>query len=167
MVSKSSFTLSGSIAFLDFEFTDYQNGQCNFGETPTSPDGVNCDYTGLTNQYVADWSGSLTGDYFIPVGDFLEFRTTLDFIFTDDYNPTQTLDPGMDQDGYVKVNARISLADTGDTWEVALVGKNLTDETIMTYGNQTPLAGTSFNVASRYAFFERDRSIALQGTYRF
>jgi outer membrane receptor protein involved in Fe transport len=162
-----SFTLIGSFALLDFEFTDYAEGQCNFGEAKNSPSGDNCDYKGRTNQYVADWSGSLTGDYFTPIGDSLEFRSTLDLVFTADYNPTQTLDPGMDQDGYVKVNARVSIADVGGSWELALVGKNLTDEEIITYGNQTPLAGTSFGVASRYAFYERERSVALQGMYRF
>lgn len=162
-----SFVLSGAIAFLDFEFTDYPNGQCNFGQTSDSPDGVNCDYKGQTNQYVADWSGSVSGDYYISIGDTLQLRSTLDLVFSDDYNPTQTLDPGMDQDGYVKVNARIALSDANDTWEVALIGKNLTDKEIMTYGNQTPLAGSSFGMASRYAFYERERSVALQGVYRF
>jgi outer membrane receptor protein involved in Fe transport len=162
-----SFTLSGALAFLDFEFTDYPEGQCNFGETPDSPSGLNCDYKGKTNQYVADWSGSLSGDYFTAVGDTLAFRATLDLVFTDDYNPTQTLDPGMDQDGYMKVNARLALLDANDTWEVALVGKNLTDEEVMTYGNQTPLSGGTFDVASRYAFYERPRSVAIQGVYRF
>ncbi|WP_101759549.1 TonB-dependent receptor [Oceanicoccus sp. KOV_DT_Chl] len=162
-----SFTVSGSLAYLDFEFTDYAEGQCNFGETPNSPSGNNCDYKGRTNQYVADWSGSLTGNYFTTIGDSLTLSSSLDLIFTDDYNPTQTLDPGMDQDGYVKVNARIAISDINANWEVALIGKNLTDEEIMTYGNQTPLAGTSFDVASRYAFYERSKSVAVQGVYRF
>jgi outer membrane receptor protein involved in Fe transport len=162
-----SFTLIGSFALLDFEFTDYPEGQCNFGEVRNSPSGLNCDYKGRTNQYVADWSGSVTGDYFTQIGSSLEFRSTLDLVFTDDHNPTQTLDPGMEQDGYMKVNARVSIADVDGSWELALVGKNLTDEEIITYGNQTPLAGTSFGVASRYAFYERERSIALQAAYRF
>ena len=160
-----SFILSGALAFLDFEFTDYPNGQCNFDPTPNSPD--LCDYKGLTNQYVADWSGSISGDYYMPINDTLQLRSALDLVFSDDYNPTQTLDPGMDQDGYVKVNARIAVSDANDTWEVALIGKNLTDEKIMTYGNQTPLSGLISGTASRYAFYERERSVAIQGVYRF
>ncbi len=162
-----SLTLLGAIAFLDFEFTDYPNGQCNQGEAPTSIDGINCDYKGKTNQYVADWSGNLGLDYFTTLGSQLELRSTLDVIFTDDYNPSQTLDPVLDQSGYTKVNARIALSDTDSVWEVALVGKNLTDEDIMTYGNATPLAFSTFGAKSRYTFYERDRSVALQGTYRF
>ncbi|ARN75939.1 TonB-dependent receptor [Oceanicoccus sagamiensis] len=161
-----SLTLSGAIAFLDFEFKDFKTGQCNQGQVPDFPDG-NCDYTGDTNQYVADWSGNLSLDYFTAVGESLEFRSTLDVIFTDDYNPSQTLDPELDQDGYAKVNARIALSDNAAGWEVAVVGKNLTDEDVMTYGNATPLAFSIFGAKSRYAFFERDRSVAIQGVYRF
>lgn len=160
-------TLIGSLALLDFEFTDFDNGQCNFGETPTSKDGRNCNYDGRTNQYVADFSGTLTADYQRLVGSTMEVRATVDLVFTDDYNPTQTLDPTMDQDGYTKLNARVALSGNNNRWEVALVGKNLTDEEIITYANATPLAGTSFGVSSHYAFFERGQTVAVQGTYRF
>ena len=160
-------TLIGSLAFLDFEFDDYDNGQCNFGEPPSSQDGVNCNYDGRTNQYVADWSGTLTADYLIPIGDTLEMRATLDLVFTDDYNPTQTLDPVMQQDGYTKVNARISITNLDNTWELALIGKNLTDEEIITFAGQTPLSGSNFGAPSRYAFYEREQTVAVQAIYRF
>lgn len=162
-----SVTLLGALAFLDFEFKDYKNGQCNQGETPTSPDGLNCDYTGKTNQYVADWSGNLGIEHVMAVGNSLDLRSNLDVIFTDDYNPSQTLDPVMEQDGYTKLNARVALSDVNGVWEVALVGKNLTDEEIVTYANATPLAFSTFGAASRYAFYERERTIALQGVYNF
>jgi outer membrane receptor protein involved in Fe transport len=161
-----SVTLSGAIAFLDFEFKDFKTGQCNQGQPADFADG-NCDYTGDTNQYVADWSGNVSVEYFTALSDSLEFRSNLDLIFTDDYNPSQTLDPALDQDGYTKINARIAIADPSANWEVALIGKNLTDEEVMTYGNSTPLAFSLFDAKSRYAFFERERSVAIQGVYRF
>ena len=42
-----AFTMSGSMAYLDFEWTKY-NGQCYFGRTPDA--GTNCNYDGFTNQ---------------------------------------------------------------------------------------------------------------------
>ncbi len=161
-------TLSGALAFLDFEFVDFKNGQCNQGEVPDSPvDPTLCDYTGKTNQYVADWSGNISLDYYRLLSGGLAVRSTLDIIFTDDYNPSQTLDSAMDQDGYSKINARIALSDADDVWELALVGKNLTDEEILTYSSASPLAFSLFGAKSRYAFYERERTIAIQGTYRF
>lgn len=168
-------TLTGALAFLDFEFKDFEDGQCTQGVLPdqvlvypgsTEFDGF-CDYTGETNQYVADWSGNIGLDYTNTIGSALEFRANLDVIFTDDYNPSQTLDPAVEQDGYSKINARVALAEIEGVWEVAVVGKNLTDETIVTYSNGTPLAFSTFEAKSRYNFYERGRSVAIQGTYRF
>lgn len=161
-----SLMLSGAIAFIDFEFTDFEDGQCYSGEPDPNLDGL-CSRDGATNQYVADWSGNLSLDHILELGSAMQLRSGLDVIFSDDYNPSQSLDPRLDQDGYVKLNARIALADAGDTWEVALVGKNLTDEEIMTYGAPTPLAYSNFLTPSYYTFWERERSVALQGVYRF
>ena len=170
-----SLQLTGSLAYLDFEFKDFKNGQCSQGQLPDYPatypgasvyDGY-CDYKGKTNQYVAKWSGNLGLNYSDTVTDALKLMANLDLIFTSDYNPSQTLDPVSKQDGYTKVNARIALGDVNDVWEVALVGKNLTDETVVTYANATPLAFSVFQAPSRYNFYEPPRTVALQGTYRF
>lgn len=161
-----SFTLSGSLAWLDFEFDKYPNGQCTQYERITT--GLSeCDFEGKSNQYVADWSGTLSGDYLYIINDDLQLRTTLDVIFTTDYNPSQNVDPNIEQDGYEKVNARISLSDGGDTWEVAIVGKNLTDEEIVTYANDTPLSANLVQSVGYYALTEPGRTVAVQGTYRF
>jgi outer membrane receptor protein involved in Fe transport len=67
----------------------------------------------------------------------------------------------------VKVNARLALADLNSGWEVALVGKNLTDEDVISYSNDTPLANSSFGSINHYAFVERPRSVAVQASYRW
>lgn len=167
MMLTPSLMLSGAIALIDFEFTDFEDGQCYSGETPTNATKGTCSRDGDTNQYVADWSGNLSLDHFFELGGGLQLRSGLDAIFTDDYNPSQSLDPALDQDGYVKLNARIALGDIDNIWEVALIGKNLTDEEIMTYGAPAPLAYGTFGTPSYYTFWERERSVALQGTFRF
>ncbi|WP_344932004.1 TonB-dependent receptor [Zhongshania borealis] len=157
--------MGAALAFLDFEFTDFKNGQCYQGQVPDN--GTNCDYTGKTNQYVADYSGNVTFTYTREFGDALELRAGTDFVFTDDYNSSQNLDPSQEQDGYVKVNARLALADIKSGWEVALIGKNLTDEDVISYSNDTPLANSSFGSINHYAFVERPRSVAVQASYRW
>jgi outer membrane receptor protein involved in Fe transport len=159
-------TLSGSLAWLDFEFKDYPNGQCTQFERITT--GLSeCDFSGKSNQYVADWSGVLAADYVTNLGDNLELRTTLDVLFTTDYNPSQNVDPNIEQDGYHKINARIALSDIDGNWEVALVGKNLTDEETISYANDTPLAANLAQSVGYYALVDPGRTIAIQGTYRF
>lgn len=159
-------TLSGSVAWLDFEFDDYLNGQCTQLERIQT--GIpTCDYDGKTNQYVADFSGALSADLSVPMDNGWDFRTTLDLVFTTDYNPSQNLDPNIQQDGYTKVNMRVAIEDFDAGWEVALVAKNLTDERVVTYANDTPLAANLTQSIGYYAFVESPRTIALQGIYRF
>ena len=54
-----------------------------------------------------------------------------------------------------------------DTWEIALVGKNLTDEDIITYTNDTPLSANLVQSVGFYGFVEPPRAFTVQGTYRF
>ena len=162
----NNFTLSGALAWLDFEFQDYPNGQCT--QLQRIQNGVpTCDYEGLTNQYVADFSGSLSADITREIGDSLLLRTTLDMVFSADYNPSQNLDPLMEQSGYQKINLRIALADEERGWEVALLAKNLGDSEVVTYANDTPLAANLTQSIGHYTFVESPRTFAVQGSFSF
>ncbi len=170
--------LTGSLGLLDFEFDDFKNGQCAQGVAPTYPTNLaptdpnyafrgKCDYTGKTNQYVADWSGSVGLNYEHPVADNLLFSSGLDVLFTDDYNPSQNLDPRIQQDAYATVNLRVAISDLDRRWELALLGRNLTDEEVVSYANDTPLAFSQFGTPTYYGFIDRSRNIALQASYKF
>jgi len=159
-------SMNGSLGYLDFKFDDFKNGQCNQGQTPTSPNGF-CDYTGKTNQYVADFSGNLALNYEHPLTEDLLVRSTLDSQFTTSYNPSQNLDSRVEQDAYAIWNLRVALASADGQWEVALLGRNLTDEEVVSYANDTPLAISQFGSPTWYGFIERSRSVALQASYRF
>ncbi|MBB3045983.1 outer membrane receptor protein involved in Fe transport [Litorivivens lipolytica] len=160
-------SLGGALALLDFEFTDFENGQCRQGQTPTSDNGLYCDYTGQSNQYVADWSGTFIIGYLRPISDTLGLGLTLDVVFTDDYNPSSNVDPRVGQEGFTKFNGRIGFGAIDQTWEVSLVGKNLTDEAVIVYAADTPLANTIFGATTFTGFVEAPRSVALQMTYRW
>ena len=164
-------TLSASLAWLDFEFTDFEDGQCvqavRIARRASNNDDNTCDYQGFSNQYVADFSGFLSADYAIPVAENLLLRTTADVVFTTDYNPSQTLDSNVEQSGYSKLNLRVALSDMDNRWEVAVLGKNLTDENIITYVGDTPLASNLSQSIGYFGFVEPPRTLSVQGTYRF
>jgi len=163
-------TLSGSFAYLDFEYDKFPNAQCYFGQAPNSAtDPGLCDVEGERREFTPEYQATLSFDYFMPLGDALEFRTTLDVIYSDDYLASPTLDPNLEQDSYTKVNARISIGGSDGMWDVALVGKNLTDEEVVSFGNTTPLSTTLTGGAGAayYGFYDRPSSVALQGTLRF
>ncbi|MBD2858564.1 TonB-dependent receptor [Spongiibacter sp. KMU-158] len=160
------FSIGGALALLDFEFTDFTNGQCRQDQVPDAPNGRDCDYTGLSNQYVSDWSGTIMSGFVAPISDTLAIGLALDFVFTDSYNPSSNLDPRVEQDGFMKVNGKAGIGAIDHSWELSLVGKNLTDEVVMVYAADTPLAKTLFGTTSHTGFYEPPRSVALQFVYR-
>lgn len=165
-------TLSGGLAFTDFEFTDFENGQCYFGQTPnTDLDGDGtaelCSYTGNSNQMVSDFQGNLAMDIRVPVGDSLEAHAVFDVFYTDDYDASATFDPALVQDSYTILNARLAVGDQTGRWQLALLAKNLTDEKVLSFGGDTPLAGSTFGYKSNYAFFKAGKTLALQAKVNF
>ena len=167
-------TLSAAVAYLDFEYTDFENNQCYFGQQvlepgAVQPDGVTCDATGKRKEYTPEWTGSIIADYVMPLGDSLELRTTLDLNYSDSYTFNPTLDPRSEQDSFTKVNLRVAVGAPSGQWELAFVGQNLTDEDVVIYGGEAPLAGTLTGGTGMayYKFLDRPATYAVQGTYRF
>lgn len=162
----------GGAAYLDFEYDKFPNSQCYFGQTDNiAPVGDNfCDASGERREFTPEYQGNLGIDHtFSFASGGLELSSTLDLIFSDEYLTTPSLDPKLKQDAFMKVNARIALSDADKMWELALIGKNLTDENVVTYANGLPVASilTGGTGTGYYAFYERPRTIALQGTFRF
>ena len=169
MALTENLMMTGALAFLDFEFTEFANGQCYQGQPVDFEVNGNpfCDYKGKTNQYVADYSGNLTFVYTTMVSKDIEFRGGADFVFTGAYNSSQNLDPSQEQDAYIKANLRLSLADVAAGWDAAILVKNLTDETTISYSNDTPLSNSTFGSIGHYGFIDPPRTTALQVTYRW
>ncbi|MEM9333959.1 MAG: TonB-dependent receptor, partial [Pseudomonadota bacterium] len=163
-------TISGGLAFTDFEFTDFENGQCFFGQTPNRDldgDGTPelCSYTGNSNQMLSDFQGNLTFDYLYPLSSDFDLAARVDVFHTSEYDASATYDPALVQDAYTKIDARVALST--ENWEIALLGKNLTDEVVLQFGGDVPLAGSTFGAKSNYAFFGQGRTLALQAMLRF
>jgi outer membrane receptor protein involved in Fe transport len=158
--------LSGSVAYTDFEFLDYI-GQCAFGQPPDAGDGLNCNYKGKTNEFVAPWVVSAGASYRRPLGSRLALHVAVDGYYSDPYFVAPTLDERQVQEAYYKVNGRIGIGDPDGSWDVSVIGKNVLNERILPYGNDTPLAGRTFGAFSAWRFVEPGGSWALQGTLRF
>jgi outer membrane receptor protein involved in Fe transport len=160
-----SLMLRGSLAWTDFEYKEFV-GQCYVGQTPDAPD-QNCDYAGKTNIFVPDLAGSVALDWIVNLGATLQLTTTLETVYSGAYYPQATLDPATKQDSYAKFNARVALAPNEGNWEIALLGRNLTDETVTGYAADIPLAARTFGAASYGSFVAPPRSLALQARFSF
>lgn len=160
--------MRGGASYLDFEYLDFKGGQCAFGQTANSGP-TTCDQTGMSREFVPKYQGNVGWDYDINLANGWKITNTLDLIFNDGYLTTPSLDKRFAQPSYTKVNARIALSGVDGLWELALVGKNLTDESVITYANGLPVASvlTGGTGSAFYAFYEPTRSVALQATVKF
>ena len=151
--------------------TSFENCSIFITEVPGSNTQIRtplADSTGETNQYVSDYSGSISIEYQNNINDKLLFKGGLDFNFTDDYNPAQNLDPELQQKSYRTFNIRLAIIDdANDQWEVAVMGRNITDEKIVGYANDVPLSSGLFEQKTSYGFIQRPESWALQAKYNF
>jgi len=82
--------------------------------------------------------------------------------YIDEQYLAQDLDEQTLEDSHVTVNARIALGGIDGNWELALVGKNLTNEEIRSYSNDIPLMNGAF-----YTYMAPPRTIALQFSLSF
>lgn len=156
-------TLSFAAAYLDFEFDDYQDGTCSSKVSQATGQTL-CDYSGERNIFTPEWTASTSIDYITGLTSALDLRATLDVLYSDDHYVDVTLNPDVEQDSYTKLNARLALE--ADSWSLALVGKNLTDEDIITFSTDTPLSGT-LGAPSYTSYLDRPRTLAVQAIYRF
>lgn len=162
------FTLSGAVAYLDFEFTNFLNGQCYFQQVPDVAGGF-CNYTGKRNAVTPKWTGNLNGDFSHDLGGNLKLGINLNADYSSSYIAAANLDPRTRQVGYVKMGARLSLGHVDDNWSIALIGRNLTNERIKQTAGALPLATTfTRNTGVAYsAIYDRPRNIALSFDMKF
>ncbi|HEY7773147.1 MAG TPA: TonB-dependent receptor [Marinagarivorans sp.] len=156
------------VALLDFEYQDFKNGNCHYGQTgvDNNGDGVNeCDYTGKSGVYTPDYTVNLSLDYRRNVGNSLEFAAILDGQFVDGYQVHVNLDPAGEIDAYTMLGLRLQIG--GEHWHTALLGKNLLDESVVTASANAPLSENNFGANTFYSFVNRPRTVAMEVAFKF
>jgi outer membrane receptor protein involved in Fe transport len=159
-------TASYGAAMLDFEYEDFTNGNCYFGQTPDSTVGTDnfCDYTGLRGVYTPELTLNVGLQYIRPIGS-LELIGGIDAQWVDEQQVHVNLDPRGEIDAYTMLDARLGIE--GDNWGLALLGKNLLDEDIISYSANMPLSEGFFATNSYYSFVRRPRTVAVEATFKF
>lgn len=163
--------ISAAGSYLDATYDSWETGACWASQQidPAHPaykpgcvDGFR-DASGDQTPYAPDFAFNLNFDYSMPIGDSLEGRGVLNYNYSDEIFTASDLDPDIAmQDAFSLVDARLSLGHVDGTWEVALIGKNLTDEEYSYNNNDQPLVG-----GNGYNSLHRLRSYAVQASYRF
>lgn len=156
-----SLTLSGSAAYLDARYDEFAGAPCTAAQTAA---GGSCsqDLAGKELVFSPEWSASIALDHVTALNDALELRSRVGLNFVDNQYLTNDLDSIEEQSAYTTVDMRIALSNNSGDWEVALIGKNLTDKETRNFAADTPLM-----TGAHIGFYNAPRTISLSGTINF
>ncbi len=164
-------TLSYGASWLDFEYKDFENGNCYEGQTPDGADLDNdgnrdtCSYTGKRGVYTPELTVNLSLDYSYPITGEWDIVGFIDVQHIGDQQVHVNLDPAGEIDAYTMFGARLGL--DASNWSIAVVGKNLGDEEVLSYSANAPLSGSTFGTNTFYSFVRKPRTVALEGVLKF
>lgn len=157
------FLLRGSAVYNRNRFKDYMT-QCYSGQTAAdgcTPAGQNMD--GRTPARSPDWTGTAGFTYDTPIGSGLSIGLTGDAYVSSAYFSNETLAPGAKQGSYARFDGSVRLQDADGRWELALIGRNLSNKRYMLSTSDKP--GTS--TGQQYGTVSRPREIMLQARTQF
>ncbi len=146
-------SLSGNVAWLDAEFSD----------TFVTEQGFDLD--GRRASRAPEWSGNIAMDWFVPLGDSLEFGISGNAIYSGSYFTDESTPTDFQQDSYVTFDANVSIGDPDGAWKLALIGTNLADEIwVNTSGGRPflPVGGDDLVLTQN-----RGRQVFVEASFRF
>ncbi|EAQ97186.2 TonB-dependent receptor [Congregibacter litoralis] len=164
-----NWTVSGGLVLQDIEYGDFTNAsstiaQQEFAGLRARALGIvpDQDLTGETPNFVSDvtWAGSVA--YRKPISAGLAFNGAVSWRYRSEFTTGQDNDPLTAQDAFTTVNATIGIGDLDDQWRLEFWGKNLTDETVINIGFDTPA-----QTGSMSAFVEPPRMYGATLNYSF
>lgn len=154
-------TLRSDVAYIDSYYVSYPNAPC----TPlqTAP-GTVCsrDISGATRAYAPKWSGSVGADYRMDLDDTYSIRFGATLNFTSGFYWQPTVSDLVRQNGYAKLDLRAAIGPDDGKWEIAVIGKNITDKLTAGFGTYAP--GSPSTVI---ALPDRPRSVAVQASVKW
>ncbi|PEQ13603.1 hypothetical protein B2G71_04530 [Novosphingobium sp. PC22D] len=164
----SFFQIAASGTYLDSKYRNYTDAGATYAQqyaaiqAGRNPSGERQDLSGKRTLYAPEWSGSVTGTLTLPVADGSNLIAEATGIFSSRYNTIFTLDPLAVQDGYARLDARLTLEILDGALAFDVIGKNLTDTTILTFSGYQPSSLGSF-FQDRQPF----RNVAFQVRFAF
>jgi iron complex outermembrane receptor protein len=172
--------LQGSAAYLDFTYDHFPNQACTYEQFEgfredawqtdvtaagfTNQDCANAginDVAGQTSENNPKWQANIIAQHIQPMGNF-ELMSLLALTYQDAQYRQGDLDPILKDEQYVKVDFSLLFGPATGRWELAVIGRNLTDQTTYSYGNDAP-----FFEGARQVYIDEPRNYAVRATVRY
>ncbi len=121
-----------------------------------------------------EWSGNAGASYETPLGSALKLGLSTDVTFASSVPTDAAINPLLISPKRALLDATARIGDAKGAWEVALIGRNLTQKYYWASGQQLQFTGltasgtpTAFTPADTYAVLNRGREIMLRLTVAF
>ncbi|MEM7568327.1 MAG: TonB-dependent receptor [Pseudomonadota bacterium] len=150
----------------DSKFTEFDGAQCNQVQaaafTPAFiGDQCIASIDGQSTAFAPDFSGSTGFNLVLPITNNLEFISSGRVTYTTEYQWGQNPDPEEIQGSFAKIDLRAGISCNNGQWEVAFVGKNLTDQLTFRFNGELP--GSS----GRFIQADRNRELGIQARFQY
>lgn len=158
-------TVSGYASYIDAEFKSFPKGPCR--ATQTAAEGCIAFAQNLSGEPVdrsPKWNVGASFDANFPITDTLSLRLGSNANFVSRFFHQVDQDPADVQPSYVNVDARIGIGAIDGRWELALLGRNLTDRETKVFSADAPGLPTR---GRHFATWSQGISWAVQGRFRF
>ncbi|MDP3745808.1 MAG: TonB-dependent receptor [Phenylobacterium sp.] len=169
-------TLRGTVAYNKSNYEDFAGAPCYGGQTIAEGCTIVAgrtvqDLSGKATANAPKWTGALQADYEGPTVNGMVFGASANLRYSSDYLGGPFGNPNGRQDAYTVFDASLRIADEDGKWDLALIGKNLTDEYVVTSMGDAPSSGSGTGTAGgRHSDLvgtpNPPRTIALQFTLR-
>lgn len=159
----TALSLRGAVGYSRAEYDSFPSSSCYLGQTVAQGcvAGVQ-DLSGQAPPRAPEWTFNLGGSYEVPLTGTLSLSFSSDANYTQGHNVQENANPVAYQDSFWRLNASVQLySDSG--WELALVGRNVTNEYYMESSTDKPVGGPGEIGVG----LPRPREVVVQGTWRF
>lgn len=163
-------TLRGNAGYNRARYTSYENAQCYSGQTAAlgcigfGVSGAHQDLSGKALLRAPDLTFSLGADYNVPLVAGWNTTFSIQGSYSDSFEAATDYAPGGHQKSFWLLNAGVRVGPEDGKYELALIGRNLTDS----YYMLNVVGWSNSGNANQYVgFFNRPREVVLQATARF
>lgn len=161
----SDFEIGGAVAYTDATYDNFPGASCSTGTSREADcDAVTSTRNAKGNKltFAPEWSGSIYASYHLYFDNDMSLDLRSELMFSDEYYFDGQNDPYLQQDSYAKLDVSINLNGTSDNWKLSILGKNLTDETTVSFGGATP-----FYDGAYWSNVEAPRQVFLTAEYKW
>jgi iron complex outermembrane receptor protein len=118
------------------------------------------------------WGISGGASYSMPIGGSLKAGMSVDADYSSSYLGDASSAPQSRQPSYTLLDSTLRFGDADDKWEVAFIGRNLTNEYYFVAAPGVPFTGSGTGttvgvLGDRYAALSRGREYLGQVSYKF